>query len=168
MLKEDSISINCYCSDCRNYANWVQSQSENKQNTNLFDDCGGSKIIQVCKSDLHIDKESLPFISLSRKEKDSGMFRFYSNCCNVPLFNTIDYLGFVGVLAVNLDENVKELGDFVPICEKEALKPPSVKLNSFSFVPKFMSKLLEYQMYSKDGPFNYTLTPQYWGSKKEE
>lgn len=185
--KEDSIMINCYCKDCRQYANYVASLADGDNNTsNETDDsrlC--ARVVQVCKNAVHVHK-GRNLLKLARKsEPGTGMYRFYSGCCCVPMFNTVNYLGFVGIFIDRLifDGNNNHSMFDGPVCmfpeereqadqyEKDAtqqqpqLPPPDEPKIS---VPDFLWKLVRYQPYANTGPFDYDQVPLYWGGNKEK
>ena len=62
------------------------------------------------------------------------MHRFYSNCCYHPLYNTVDFLGFVGVfLDIMVDKDAVEKYDGpVYMFENEAYKDPTKRTCSSS------------------------------------
>ena len=91
------------------------------------------------------------------------MHRFYASCCSVPLYNTVDFLGFVGVFTDFLDERYKEFEGPVRMFPEEALKK-NPEPEAEVCVPDFLWKLLRYHLWRKSGPFDYTLPPVYWGS----
>ena len=162
--KEDSVRLHCYCEDCRNYAKAI-SNLDSKDNKPLSYPCGETHLVQVCKNAVSIHKGK-EHIRLARKSPDNGgMFRYYAGCCHVPLYNTISFLGFVGVFEDNLDaiEREKFYGP-VCYCTKEAVKFPLENPVPDMFAPMFLWNLLRYIPWTKAGPFDYTMTPTiFWG-----
>ena len=165
-IHQDSIRINCYCSDCRQYAKFIASLGQ--QDDTTIGECGDSRVVQVCKSALKIT-EGQGLIKLARKAaKPDGkgqvyMHRYYASCCSVPLYNTVDFLGFVGVFTDFLDERCKEYAGPVRMFPEEALStPPNPEADIV--VPDFLWKLLRYQWWRKCGPFDYTQEPVYWAT----
>ena len=135
--KEDSIRLHCYCEDCQNYAKAI-SDLDSKDNPPMTYPCGETHIVQVCKSAVSIQKGN-EHIRLARKSSEhGGMFRYYAGCCHVPLMNTIDFLGYVGVFEDNLDatEREKYYGPFC-FCTKEAVKFPLEDVVPDIFAPSF-------------------------------
>lgn len=175
--REDSIRINCYCEDCRQYAKFIASLGTEKDCTPCFGQvCGETRVVQVCKNAVHLDKgqELLKLATKcpkvgkdGQKAKKVYMHRFYASCCHVPLFNTVDFLGFVGVFRDFLDPEAQEqFAGPVRLFPEEAWAP-SEEPEKEVCVPDFLWKLLRYAPWSKAGPFNYQLEPVYWGEEKD-
>lgn len=163
--KDDSVRLHCYCEDCRNYAKAI-ANLDPKKNPPMSYPCGESHLVQVCKSAVSIHKGK-EHIRLARQSKENGgMFRYYAGCCHVPLMNTIDFLGFVGVFEDNLDSTEREkfYGPF-KYCTKEAAKLPLEYNVPDMFAPVFLWNLIRYIPWTKAGPFDYSMAPTiYWGS----
>ena len=72
--------MKCYCIDCQTYAQHLNA-AETQLDTN-----GGTDILQLSPATLSIQygKELLGNLNL----KPDGIYRWYSTCCNTPLFNT--------------------------------------------------------------------------------
>jgi len=166
--KEDSIRIYCYCEDCRRYARYIAGLG-NKEDATIGE-YGDSRVVQVCKSAVTITK-GREYLKLARKAPPDGtnstrqiyMHRFYASCCYVPLLNTVDFLGFVGVFTDFLDENHKKYAGPVCMFSEEALKDPKDRESNI-FVPDFLWKLIRYLPYRNSGPFDYDiLDVVYWG-----
>jgi hypothetical protein len=163
--REDSIRIWCFCQDCRDYADFVASQDINAEN--VVGKYGESRLVQVCKSDLHLT-HGQELMQLSRKSpilnnKQVYMHRYYTTCCHTPLYQTVDFLGFVGVLLKNLDSALVDQFDGpVTLFPEQALKqPPDMPSNMF--IPHFLWKLVRYHSSRNMGPFDYDTKPTYWG-----
>ncbi len=84
--------MKCYCIDCQTYAQHLNA-AETQLDTN-----GGTDILQLSPATLSIQygKELLGNLNL----KPDGIYRWYSTCCNTPLFNTpskvdMPYLGLI-------------------------------------------------------------------------
>jgi len=157
--------INCYCQDCRTYAKFVAKASDKY----CGDDC--MRVVQVCKNALEIEK-GMDKIQLARKgsaeqSKQSGqvcMHRYYAKCCHVPLYNTVDFLGFVGVYRDYLSSIVSKYDGPVRMYVNEALLG-TVSTEPDVFAPAFLWKLLRYYPWSKAGPFDYDQQPECWGEE---
>lgn len=168
--KEDSIRIVCYCEDCRQYAKFIAGLG-NHPDTTIGQPHGDSRVVQVCKSAVTITKGQ-ELLGLARKgppnpdNKKIFMHRFYAKCCHVPLMNTVDFLGFVGVFTDFLDANQKSFAGPVAMLTEEALVDPG-KREADIFVPDFLWKLVRYAPWTKAGPFDYELEPVYWGGAKD-
>ena len=151
---------------------------------------GDNRVCQFCKSDIQITK-GLEYIKLARKGKPLSppppskgkkqekqqqqqlyMHRFYASCCSHPLYNTVDFLGFVGVF-IDILVDTKALQKFdgpVYMFENEAYKDPTKRqdvLHKSIFVPHFIWKLIRYYPYRNCGSttyLNYNLKDVvYWG-----
>ena len=141
---------------------------------------GDNRVCQFCKSDIQITK-GLEYIKLARKglppnkngekQKQLYMHRFYASCCSHPLYNTVDFLGFVGVFTDLLDTKALQKFDGpVYMFENEAYKDPTKRqdvLHKSIFVPHFIWKLIRYYPYRNCGSttyLNYNLKDVvYWG-----
>ena len=174
--KDDSVRLHCYCEDCRNYAQTIANLDDttNENNPPITYPCGESRIVQVCKNAVSIH-QGTEYIRLARKSKvqnggGTGMFRYYAGCCYVPLMNTYDFLGFVGVLEDNLDprEREKFYGPF-KYCTKEAVKFPLEHNVPDMFGLVFVWNVLRYIPWTKAGPFDYSMTPTiFWGNDQSK
>ena len=168
---EDSIRLWCYCEDCRNYATRIAELDDSKTTSSpMIYPCGETHIVQVCKSALSIH-QGLEHLKLARKTSSSGgtgMFRYYASCCNTPILNTWDFLGFVGVLEDNLDSEREKFQGPYCFCTKEATQtiPVSDKVPEIK-VHMFMWNVLRYWPWAKAGPLNYSLKPILWGESKK-
>jgi len=192
--REDSIRITCHCADCRRYAACIASlpgrsdelDGDDGDDSNLIDErrardyCGRhcTRVVQVCKSAVtvargrHLIKLARkgpprPSSSKDEKKRQVYMHRFFAGCCSVPLFNTVDFLGFVGVYTDRLvdgDEAAQKFDGPVRMFPEEALSPPIVEEPDV-FAPVFLWKLVRYQPWYRSGPFDYDQKPDiYWGS----
>jgi len=162
---EDSERIHCYCTDCRTYNKAIAALG-GKGNKPLNHEYGESHLCQFCKSDVTID-EGLEHIKLARKAPNEGMYRYYTDCCHVPLMNTVDFLAFVGVYEDNLDKNHKKFHGPVTVFEQEAEKPFDLPIPQINF-PRFLWGLVRYMPWRHAGPFDYGKEPFYWGDNGDE
>ncbi|CAE7620237.1 unnamed protein product [Symbiodinium natans] len=168
-IRQDSIRIHCYCGDCREYAKFIASLGE--QGDTTIGEYGDSRLVQVCKSALKIT-QGHELIKLARKAaKPDGkgqliMHRYYASCCSVPLYNTVDFLGFVGVFTDFLDEHCMEYAGPIRMFPEEALGAPPNPEADVSF-PDLFWKQLRYLWWRKCGPFDYTQEPVYWASASD-
>ena len=78
----------CYCRDCRAYLHWLERED-------LLDAHGGTEIIQLARNRLRID-EGMSHVRLLRLSS-RGLHRWYADCCNTPLGNTMPRIPFIGV-----------------------------------------------------------------------
>lgn len=165
--REDSIRIYCYCEDCRQYARFIAQLGDRADET-IGKPHGDNRVVQVCKSAVTV-REGRDLLRLARKgekkEKQVFMHRFYAGCCHVPLFNTVDFLGFVGVFVDFLDDEHKRFDGPACMFPEQALENPNKREPDIN-VPSFLWKLVRYLPWAKAGPFDYSLKPVYWGDKK--
>jgi Family of unknown function (DUF6151) len=166
--REDTIRIWCFCQDCRDYGAFVASLSKTAKN--IVGEYGESRVVQVCKSDLHIT-QGQELMQLSRKsaipnKNQIYMHRYYTKCCHTPLYQTVNFLGFVGVFLKNLDPALIDQFDGpVAMMPEQATKPPP-EVPPDIFAPHFLWKLVRYHSSRNMGPFDYKMEPTYWGDKK--
>lgn len=81
----------CYCQDCQTFAHYLG------KGESILDPEGGTDIYQVAPSQLTIQQgtEKLRCVRLSPK----GLFRWYAECCNTPIGNTVSAsIPFMGVV----------------------------------------------------------------------
>lgn len=87
----------CYCDDCQAYAHYL-GQAET-----VLDANGGTDITPVTPSQIEITvgHETLSALRLSPK----GLFRWYADCCNTPIANTVAWarMPFAGVVHAIMD-----------------------------------------------------------------
>ena len=90
----------CCCDDCQNFAAQLGRDSD------ILDEFGGTDIFQTAQSQIKIETgiEHIRCLKLTRK----GLFRWYTDCCNTPIGNTLTAgFPFVGVVHnfMNMDNN---------------------------------------------------------------
>ena len=90
----------CYCRDCRAYLHWLERED-------LVDAQGGTEIIQLARNRLRIDEGISHVRSLRLSSR--GLHRWYADCCNTPIGNTMPSIPFIGLARAALD--VVEEGD---------------------------------------------------------
>eukprot|EP00934_Nitzschia_sp_Nitz4_P005357 Nitzschia sp. Nitz4//scaffold107_size73032//62309//62971//NITZ4_005771-RA/size73032-processed-gene-0.114-mRNA-1//1//CDS//3329532626//5347//frame0 len=160
--REDSMRLFCYCEDCRNFAKFVAK--EGNKPDKYSGENGETALVQVCKSDIEIT-EGIEQLQLSRKgpNETASMHRYYAKCCFTPIMNTVDFLGFTGVFADNLDEDQKKFQGPVSLFPQKALheKPKDPEM----FMPGLLWNLVRYHSSRNRGPFNYDMEPTYWGEE---
>lgn len=73
--------VRCYCTDCQAFGRYFGAAA------GVLDAHGGTEIVQVAQSRLHIDSglDQLACLRLSPR----GLLRWYARCCNTPLGNTL-------------------------------------------------------------------------------
>lgn len=80
----------CCCDDCQAFADHLDCEAD------ILDEFGGTEIFQTSQSQVRIDKgaEHLRCLRLTSK----GMNRWYTDCCNTPIGNTMSAgMPFIGV-----------------------------------------------------------------------
>ena len=160
---EDSARIQCFCTDCRAYNKTIAALGGSKP---LIHKYGETHLCQFCKSDVTID-EGLEHLKLARKAPNNGMYRYYADCCHVPIMNTVDFLGFVGVYEDHLDENHKKFHGPVTWCEHEAEMPYDSSLPKINML-RFLWGIVRYMPWKHSGPFDYDMEPLFWGGKEDK
>ena len=101
---ENSNRLVCCCDDCQRFAAHLMREEE------ILDDFGGTEIVQTSQSQVRITKgaKHLQAIRLTHK----GLTRWYTDCCNTPVANTINAaFPFAGVIHNFM--NIKRHGDDV-------------------------------------------------------
>jgi hypothetical protein len=97
------IRVVCYCDDCQAYAHHLGR-------ADLLNEGGGSDVVQVAPAAFSFTKGQDRIVGLRLSPK--GVHRWYANCCNTPVGNTMGpAVPFVGLLAQTLD--VPRLDDVV-------------------------------------------------------
>ena len=163
LIKEDSFLLDCYCEDCRNYAIWLTKQGKNVKS--ILDEFGGSNLLQICKTDFSINEESRKYISLSKKDENSNFFRYYSSCCQTPIYQCLKPIGLGTVFVKTLDQSkISSLGHEACQLNFDSLsKKPKIKAEMF--LPDLLEKIARYQWYSNINPFKFDGKTEFWGSK---
>lgn len=71
--------LRCYCDDCQAFLHYLKR-------TDLLDENGGTEIIPAYPADIKLiaGKDQVKCVRLS----PTGMFRFFTTCCNTPVANT--------------------------------------------------------------------------------
>lgn len=83
--------ITCYCKDC-------QTAAQALGRGELLNERGGAELYQTTPVHVRIEQGEAHVACLRLSPR--GLMRWYADCCNTPLFNTLahDKLCFVGVL----------------------------------------------------------------------
>ncbi|MBR9842362.1 MAG: hypothetical protein GYB25_04335 [Rhodobacteraceae bacterium] len=83
--------ITCYCKDCQTAARAL-GRGE------VLNERGGAELYQTTPAHIRIDQGEAHLACLRLSPK--GLMRWYADCCNAPLFNTLAHtkLCFAGVL----------------------------------------------------------------------
>ncbi len=144
----------CYCRDCQAFAHFLGEGSE------ILDELGGTEVMQTLPKHVTFEQgvDALACMRLTEK----GLLRWYANCCNTPIGNTLpNYkFSFVGlvpsclrVAGTNLD------GSFGPIRmrvnTKSARQDPKPKqAGTLATIARFGAQLAKARI---DG--SYRITP---------
>jgi hypothetical protein len=90
-VSEDSGNrLVCYCKDCQKFAHQLKSKQP------ILNEYGGTDIFQIPISFVKITqgKQNIACMRLTSK----GLYRWYSNCCDTPIGNTMSAaVPFIGV-----------------------------------------------------------------------
>jgi len=93
----------CYCDDCQAFAHRLGR-------ADLLDAHGGSDIVQVAPASLTFVQGQHRIVGLRLTPK--GLFRWYANCCNTPVGNTLTpKIPFVGIVAQAFDGGTRGADD---------------------------------------------------------
>ena len=93
----------CYCGDCQAFAQQLGR-------ADLLDAQGGSDIVQLAPASLTFVQGQRRIVGLRLTPK--GLFRWYANCCNTPLGNTLTpKIPFVGIIAQAFDNGPRRADD---------------------------------------------------------
>src|ERR1700749_4424307 len=72
--------IVCYCDDCQAYAHQIGR-------ADLLNAKGGSDIVQFAPANLAFTQGQHRMVGV--RLKPNGLYRWYANCCNTPVGNTL-------------------------------------------------------------------------------
>ena len=93
---ENGNRLVCCCSDCQAFAEHLERASD------VLDEFGGTEIFQTSQSQVRIKKGGRHLRSLKLSSK--GLTRWYTDCCNTPVANTINAgFPFAGVIHSFMD-----------------------------------------------------------------
>lgn len=155
--------VQCLCCDCQSFASHLNNQEQ------ILDEHGGTELIQTYPAYMKIIEGHDKVACVQLHEK--GLYRWYTECCNMPLANTMasSSVPFVGVSVKlmkfnNEQEKVKLLG---PITMKAFGKyavgemPRDAHLRfPLSYMPKILTFMLK-------GMFTLKNSPSPFFNKKE-
>src|SRR5262249_15552871 len=89
----------CYCDDCQAFAHHLDR-------ADLLDAQGGTDIVQVAPASLKFVQGQRRIVGL--RLTPTGLFRWYSSCCNTPVGNTLSpAIPFVGIIAQVFDQGAQ-------------------------------------------------------------
>jgi hypothetical protein len=93
----------CYCDDCQAFAHRLGR-------ADLLDAHGGSDVVQIAPASLTFVQGQHRIVGLRLTPK--GLFRWYANCCNTPVGNTLTpKIPFVGIVAQAFDGGARGADD---------------------------------------------------------
>ena len=93
----------CYCGDCQAFVHRLGR-------ADLLDAHGGSDIVQVAPASLTFVKGQDRIKGLRLTPK--GLYRWYANCCNTPVGNTLTpTVPFVGIVVTAFNEGAQRADD---------------------------------------------------------
>jgi hypothetical protein len=93
----------CYCDDCQAFAHHLGR-------ADLLDAHGGTDIVQVAPASLTFSQGQRRIVGL--RLTPNGLYRWYANCCNTPLGNTMGpAIPFVGLVAQAFDQGAQRHDD---------------------------------------------------------
>lgn len=106
----------CYCKDCQAGAHVLGAD-------HVMNERGGTDIFQTVPSHIEITQgqDHLACLRLSPK----GLMRWYADCCDTPMFNTLPTpkLVFAGVVNANLQGETAALGPVVAVNKGDCAAP---------------------------------------------
>ena len=95
--------VTCYCDDCQAFAHQLGR-------ADLLDEKAGSDVVQVAPAMFSFTQGHNHIVGLRLSPK--GLYRWYANCCNTPIGNTLGpAVPFVGLQAQTID--VPRLDDVI-------------------------------------------------------
>lgn len=141
----------CYCADCQAFAHQLGR-------ADLLDPQGGSDIVQFAPASLTFLQGQHRIVGLRLTPK--GLFRWYANCCNTPVGNTLSpAVPFVGIVAQGFDHATQQADEvFGPprgaILGKSAIgtPPPGSTGLNLSLLLGAIGKVLGWRLRGKAWP----------------
>ena len=89
--------VMCHCDDCQAFARYLEQEDE------ILNENGGTDLFQIYPCQFEITKGAEKLRSLRLTPK--GLLRWYTQCCNTPVANTISgKVPFVGVIHNFMDD----------------------------------------------------------------
>ena len=143
----------CYCKDCQAYAHFLGKAKE------ILDEVGGTEIVTALQKNVTFTHgvERLTCMSLA----ENGTLRWYANCCNTPIGNTVrDFkASFVGLVHSCLRDRQSPLErSFGPVrmwvnTRSAKGKVQSMPLSTLSSAIKFTASLIRARI---DGSYKHS------------
>jgi len=137
--------IMCCCSDCQTFAQLLE------QEENVLDSYGATEIFQIPVSYIKITEgnERIACMRLSQK----GMYRWYAQCCNTPIGNTmkasIPFIGLIHSFVDNASINDAQLTENLGYLQtKFASKtvPLDQQASQFGVMSKIVFNLINWKI----------------------
>lgn len=142
----------CCCSSCQSFANHLNR-------SDILDEYGGTDLYQTSQAQVTISSgaDQLSSLKLSKK----GLTRWYTNCCNTPVGNTMNAkMPFVGVIHNFMQHTVsreEELGPVLAYVQTQYAigtpdYPHSAKKFPAGITFRIMRKMLTWKIQGKHKP----------------
>ncbi len=137
--------IMCCCNDCQSFAKFLEQEG------NVLDSYGATEIFQIPLSYVKITEgnEQVACMRLSKK----GMYRWYAQCCNTPIGNTmtagIPFIGLIHSFVDNASINDAELSENLGYLQtKFASKtvPLDQQASQFGVMSKIVFNLIHWRI----------------------
>lgn len=101
----------CYCEDCQAFAHFLGRSRE------ILDSHGGTDIVQMLPKNVSFTQGTEVLACMRLRE--TGLLRWYTNCCKTPIGNTLPSykMSFVGLVHNCLESSEVTLDNsFGPVC----------------------------------------------------
>lgn len=143
--------IMCCCHDCQSFAQFLE-----KEDT-VLDNYGATEIFQIPVSYVKITQgnEQIACVRLSQK----GMYRWYAQCCNTPIGNTMKAgVPFIGLIHSFMDnESIKdaELSENLGYLQTKFARktvPLDQQASQFGVMSKIVFNLMKWKIKGLDKP----------------
>jgi len=152
----------CYCADCQPFAHQLGR-------ADLLNKNGGSDIVQIAPAAVSFTTGQDRIVGLRLTPK--GLYRWYANCCNTPIGNTMGpSLPFVGLLAQSFDPPRPDdffgapMAEIFGKCAVGEPPPGSTRFNPAMFF-RAIGKVIGWRLGGKTWPHPFfardTRTPLY-------
>lgn len=142
--------LTCCCSDCQAFAHYLEGLGRSN-GMPILDQFLGTDIFQMPVSKLTIDTgvEQLACVRLT----DKGLYRWYAQCCNTPIGNTMGpsmpFIGVVHNFMRHQTSRVDEIGKNRAYVQTKVMKeriPSALKGSSSRAVIRSVFKLLTWKI----------------------
>lgn len=143
--------INCCCIDCQNFATYLQKEEQ------ILDEYGGTDIFQIPLSHLKISQGIEHIACMRFTEK--GLYRWYANCCNTPIGNTLGskapFIGVIHNFMQNTSMRDADLGQSLGTIHWHSAKLPVPDEQKASFLQistRILAKLISWKIRGLNKP----------------